>query len=68
MDNDNEDEYFNKLCTQPPDDYDNIESSCNLPNLNSVFTCLATSDSTVTEDSASSSINQNCVSKKQMKT
>ena len=60
MDNDNEDKYFNKLCTQPPDDYDNIESSCNLPNLNSVFTCLATSDSTVTEDSASSSINQNC--------
>jgi len=26
MDNDNEDEYFNKLCTQPPDDYDNIET------------------------------------------
>ena len=52
MDKDNQFEYFNRLCSVPPDDYDNIECTGDLPNLENLFTDLATSDnSTVTEDS-----------------
>jgi len=61
MDDYRKDEYFNNLCTQPPDDYDNIESHGDLPNMNSA--CLASSDSTDTEESASSSVKQNCLPK-----
>ena len=53
MDKGNQDEYFNRRSV-PPDDYDNIEGTGDLPNLDNLFTGLATSDnSTVTEDSNS---------------